>query len=107
MFFLSLHFNIYKSGLEDAGHQVEEIRKYNGDKSEKAPTSHDRVVLDRPSHNHDGVMQRTFRLFDKLLRPTSHDDGAGARPRAAREEVEPTRKMGYILRDFCKIMGFL
>jgi hypothetical protein len=28
--------------------------------------SNDSVVLDGATHNHDGVMQRTLRLFDEL-----------------------------------------
>ena len=59
---------------------------------EASLTGDNRVVLDGASHNHDGVVQRTFGLLDELFRSTSHDDGARTRLGTTGEQVEPTRQ---------------
>eukprot|EP00047_Mylnosiga_fluctuans_P001742 m.221713 g.221713 ORF g.221713 m.221713 type:complete len:557 (-) comp10637_c0_seq1:26-1696(-) len=52
-------------------------------------TSNNGVVLDRATHNHDGIVQRALRLLDELLGTAAHDDRARLGLGAAREEVVP------------------
>ena len=42
-----------------------------------ASTGDDRVVLHRPSDDHDGVVQRSLSFLHELLCATAKDEGAG------------------------------
>ena len=52
-------------------------------------TCHYCVVLDGPSYNHDCIVERSLRLFNKLLCSPSQDQRASLSLRATSEDVVP------------------
>ena len=50
-------------------------------------TRHHCIILDGPPYNHDGIVERSLRLFNKLLCSSSQDQCASLSLRATSEDV--------------------
>ena len=61
------------------------------------PTCHNCVILYGPSHDHDGVVKRSLRLFDELLRPSTKDQSTSLGLGTACEDVVPIKVKGHIV----------
>lgn len=55
------------------------------------------TYLDGPAHDHDGIVQRAFRLLHELLSPAPQDDGTCLGLGAALEEVVPEHMHSHVL----------
>ena len=62
-----------------------------------SPTCHNCIILDSPSHYHDGIVERSFRLFNELLRPSTKDQSTSPGLGATGENVVPVKVKGHTI----------
>lgn len=63
---------------------------------------HDRVVLERTAHDHDGVVERTLGLLDELLGTAAQNERARFSLRTTREDVVPLAADLLFLEDLAR-----